>query len=97
MSSKQTVVFVLQRKTVLIKSQTALTHSRVSADGNISMPLIGYVRIARLSSSEAGRGHRDEVSPIALLLTRKSQYTLRNQGPDSAEQMVSHNSENCPA
>ena len=28
-------------------------HSRVSADGNISMPLIGYVRIAGLSSSEA--------------------------------------------
>jgi polysaccharide export outer membrane protein len=28
-------------------------HRRVSADGNISMPLIGYVRIAGLSSSEA--------------------------------------------
>ena len=28
-------------------------HARVSADGNISMPLIGYVRIAGLSSSEA--------------------------------------------
>jgi polysaccharide export outer membrane protein len=28
-------------------------HSRVSSDGNISMPLIGYVRIAGLSSSEA--------------------------------------------
>jgi polysaccharide export outer membrane protein len=28
-------------------------HNRVSADGNISMPLIGYVRIAGLSSSEA--------------------------------------------
>jgi polysaccharide biosynthesis/export protein len=28
-------------------------HSRVSADGNISMPLIGYVRLAGLSSSEA--------------------------------------------
>ncbi|MGA9473322.1 MAG: polysaccharide biosynthesis/export family protein, partial [Terriglobales bacterium] len=28
-------------------------HTRVSADGNISMPLIGYVRIAGLSSSEA--------------------------------------------
>jgi polysaccharide export outer membrane protein len=28
-------------------------HSRVSADGNISMPLIGYVRIAGLSDSEA--------------------------------------------
>jgi polysaccharide export outer membrane protein len=28
-------------------------HPRVSADGNISMPLIGYVRIAGLSSSEA--------------------------------------------
>jgi polysaccharide export outer membrane protein len=28
-------------------------HVRVSADGNISMPLIGYVRIAGLSSSEA--------------------------------------------
>jgi polysaccharide export outer membrane protein len=28
-------------------------HSRVSADGNISMPLIGYVRIAGLRSSEA--------------------------------------------
>jgi polysaccharide export outer membrane protein len=28
-------------------------HSRVSADGNVSMPLIGYVRIAGLSSSEA--------------------------------------------
>ena len=28
-------------------------HSHVSADGNISMPLIGYVRVARLSSSEA--------------------------------------------
>jgi polysaccharide export outer membrane protein len=37
----------------MIKSQSALTHSRVSADGNISMPLIGYVRIAGLSSSEA--------------------------------------------
>jgi polysaccharide export outer membrane protein len=29
-------------------------HTRVSADGNISMPLIDYVRIAGLSSSEAG-------------------------------------------
>ena len=28
-------------------------HTRVSADGNISMPLIEYVRIAGLSSSEA--------------------------------------------
>jgi polysaccharide export outer membrane protein len=28
-------------------------HARVSADGNISLPLIGYVRIAGLSSSEA--------------------------------------------
>ena len=28
-------------------------HTRVSADGNISMPLIGYLRIAGLSSSEA--------------------------------------------
>ena len=28
-------------------------HTRVSADGNISMPLIDYVRIAGLSSSEA--------------------------------------------
>jgi polysaccharide export outer membrane protein len=28
-------------------------HTRVSADGNISIPLIGYVRIAGLSSSEA--------------------------------------------
>jgi polysaccharide export outer membrane protein len=28
-------------------------HARVSADGNITMPLIGYVRIAGLSSSEA--------------------------------------------
>jgi len=28
-------------------------HSRVSAEGNISMPLIGYVRIAGLSDSEA--------------------------------------------
>jgi polysaccharide export outer membrane protein len=28
-------------------------HSRVSADGNISMPLIGYVRIGGLSDSEA--------------------------------------------
>jgi polysaccharide export outer membrane protein len=28
-------------------------HTRVGADGNISMPLIGYVRLAGLSSSEA--------------------------------------------
>jgi polysaccharide biosynthesis/export protein len=28
-------------------------HTRVNADGNISMPLIGYVRMAGLSSSEA--------------------------------------------
>jgi polysaccharide export outer membrane protein len=28
-------------------------HTRVNADGNISLPLIGYVRIAGLSSSEA--------------------------------------------
>jgi polysaccharide biosynthesis/export protein len=28
-------------------------HTRVSADGNISMPLIGYVRVAGLTSSEA--------------------------------------------
>jgi polysaccharide biosynthesis/export protein len=28
-------------------------HTRVSAEGNISMPLIGYVRLAGLSSSEA--------------------------------------------
>jgi polysaccharide export outer membrane protein len=28
-------------------------HTRVSADGNISMPLIGYVRLAGLTSSEA--------------------------------------------
>ena len=28
-------------------------HARVNADGNISMPLIGYVRLAGLSSSEA--------------------------------------------
>ncbi len=28
-------------------------HTRVGADGNISMPLIGYVRVAGLSSSEA--------------------------------------------
>jgi polysaccharide export outer membrane protein len=28
-------------------------HARVSADGNISIPLIGYIRIAGLSSSEA--------------------------------------------
>jgi polysaccharide biosynthesis/export protein len=29
-------------------------HTRVSADGNISMPLVGYVRVAGLSSNEAG-------------------------------------------
>jgi polysaccharide biosynthesis/export protein len=28
-------------------------HTRVGADGNISMPLVGYVRVAGLSSSEA--------------------------------------------
>jgi polysaccharide export outer membrane protein len=28
-------------------------HTRVGADGNISMPLIGYIRVAGLSSSEA--------------------------------------------
>jgi polysaccharide export outer membrane protein len=28
-------------------------HTRVSADGNISMPLVGYIRIAGLTSSEA--------------------------------------------
>jgi polysaccharide export outer membrane protein len=28
-------------------------HTRVSAEGNISMPLVGYIRIAGLSSSEA--------------------------------------------
>jgi polysaccharide export outer membrane protein len=28
-------------------------HTRVSGDGNISMPLIGYIRVAGLSSSEA--------------------------------------------
>ena len=28
-------------------------HTRVSADGNISMPLIGYVRVAGRSSSQA--------------------------------------------
>jgi polysaccharide export outer membrane protein len=29
------------------------THARVSADGNISMPLVGYIHVAGLSSSEA--------------------------------------------
>src|SRR5712691_648495 len=29
-------------------------HTQVSADGNISMPLVGYVRVAGLSSREAG-------------------------------------------
>jgi polysaccharide biosynthesis/export protein len=28
-------------------------HTRVSADGNISMPLVGYIRVAGLTSSEA--------------------------------------------
>jgi polysaccharide biosynthesis/export protein len=34
-------------------AQDLSEHTRVSADGNISMPLIGYVRLAGLTSSEA--------------------------------------------
>jgi len=41
-------------------------HTRVGADGNISMPLIGYLRVAGLSSSEAATAietqlHQDNV------------------------------------
>ena len=36
-------------------------HSRVSADGNISMPLVGYVRLAGLSSSQAEGAIEDQL------------------------------------
>src|SRR5258708_20654631 len=39
---------------IIVYGATDLSgHTRVSAEGNISMPLIGYVQIAGLSSSEA--------------------------------------------
>ena len=50
-------------------------HTRVSADGNISMPGIGYFRVAGLSSSEAKgaeccQGDRSRTSPACVALGR---------------------------
>jgi polysaccharide biosynthesis/export protein len=55
-------------------------HSRVGADGNISMPLIGYVRLADLSSNEAERAiearlSRDEVLNNPQVFVYVKEYT----------------------
>jgi polysaccharide biosynthesis/export protein len=42
-------------------------HGHVSADGNISMPLIGSVRVARLSSSEAEAAIEDQLRQNQIL------------------------------
>jgi polysaccharide export outer membrane protein len=42
-------------------------HTRVSADGNISMPLIGYVRLAGLSSSEAEAAIENQLHENSIL------------------------------
>ncbi len=36
-------------------------HTQVGADGNISMPLVGYVRVAGLSSNEAGEAIKTQL------------------------------------
>jgi polysaccharide export outer membrane protein len=42
-------------------------HTRVGADGNISMPLIGYVRVAGLSSSEAEAAIEGQLRQASVL------------------------------
>jgi polysaccharide biosynthesis/export protein len=42
-------------------------HTRVSADGNISMPLIGYIRLAGLSSSEAAAAIENQLHKNNIL------------------------------
>ena len=37
--------------------------TRVGANGSISMPLVGYVHVAGLSSSEAEEAHCDSTTP----------------------------------
>ena len=50
-------------------------HMRVSASGNISIPLIGYIRIAGLSSSEAEAAIEAQLRDQSVINAHKSRST----------------------